>query len=121
MRITLHNDTIFKRSGFTFIGVANNIARAFEQDTGRFTGDFFYLLSGTQNQEADFSNRINRRWWIVYQFMLQHNILKPPLVQTIFIQITKVNFVVKINFFTPGWQFQAGLSIAHRYACGRNF
>jgi hypothetical protein len=24
-------------------------------------------------------------------------------------------------FFSPGFQFQANLSIVHRYACGRNF
>jgi hypothetical protein len=28
----------------------------------------------------------------------------------------KAGFVVKINFFTPGLQFQASLSITHRYA-----
>lgn len=104
MRITPHKDTSFKRSVFAFIGVANNITPAFEQGTaGCFTSEFlFYSLRDTQNHKVEFSNRINRRWWIVYQFLLKHNILKPPLAQTILIQITKVNFVVKINFFMPG-------------------
>jgi hypothetical protein len=32
-------------------------------------------------------------------------------------RIAQAGFVVKINIFTPGLQFQADLNIAHRYAC----
>ena len=49
----------------------------------------------------------------MYRLRFQHNILKHPFTQTILIRIAKAGFVVKINFFTPGLQFQADLSIAH--------